>query len=84
MIAKCPSCGTGNNTHSSMDGEQRVPEPGDLSLCANCGELAEYMDDGGTLKRFTKYDEMPPEVLSMVMRIQQRVKNSIDVNVEKW
>lgn len=41
----CPSCGYGEmDSASCVTGEKVEPQPGDFSLCLNCGEWLVYND----------------------------------------
>lgn len=40
----CPACGYQVDRTSSTAGEAISPRPGDVSLCANCGDIAVFDD----------------------------------------
>jgi hypothetical protein len=42
----CPRCGSKNNGYTQATGDERAPEPGDVSLCWECGGMNIFTDDG--------------------------------------
>jgi hypothetical protein len=47
--SRCPKCDYKLNGASIVSGEDVAPQPGDFSICLNCGQLLVYID--GTLLR---------------------------------
>lgn len=45
MKTACPHCGRVNDHHRS-DGEDKKPDPGDVSLCWKCGGAAIFTENG--------------------------------------
>jgi hypothetical protein len=41
----CPTCGYTLDAVSEMGNGARAPEPGDASLCIDCGEILEFAAD---------------------------------------
>jgi hypothetical protein len=42
----CPSCGTECDGHTQSRGEPHAPEPGDVTLCFYCAQLAFFTPTG--------------------------------------
>lgn len=42
----CVQCGEPLDCHDGIDDPAATPDPGDVSLCAHCGQLAIYTDQG--------------------------------------
>jgi len=38
MKVKCPSCKALHDSQTSVDGEERLPSPGNVSICFTCGD----------------------------------------------
>ena len=45
-ITPCPFCGRNNDMHTSLTDNDLVPKSGDITLCIQCGEIAEFTEDG--------------------------------------
>lgn len=79
----CPCCGTHNEgvTGVSMaDGpgempDVRLPEPGDLSVCATCGTVCQY-DQNLKLQTIENWKEVvdSPEHLELIEGLQEQFK----------
>lgn len=42
----CPSCGKGNDTQAAVDGMDRQPTKGHLSICIYCASFAVFTGSG--------------------------------------
>ena len=51
-VVLCPYCGYTTDAATSLEGE-RVPEPGDFSVCLSCGGWLRFEAD----LRFRRYEE---------------------------
>lgn len=60
----CPVCNYTCDTASTIEGEHTPPNPGDVSICLNCGEWLEYASDMALIKmRQETISELDPEQL---------------------
>lgn len=65
----CPYCGRNiGATMKTKDTDQRPPEPGDLSLCFYCGEVAKFDNNMILIK-------LEPEELIKVLRENPYINN---------
>lgn len=61
----CPACNYTCSAAGTMDGKPGVPNPGDVSICLNCGEFLEYASDMALIKLTSKtLNELDPMQLS--------------------
>ena len=45
LDSTCPFCGETNDAMSAVEGDDRMPEPGNVSICAECFEPSLFGDD---------------------------------------
>lgn len=71
----CPDCLRRIEAASAADGTNRVPSPGDFSICVHCGAILRYEDDM-QLRRVDDDDEkdMPPEAWDKMREASQIFK----------
>jgi hypothetical protein len=65
---KCPRCGYKLDATTSTSGDQK-PEPGDLSLCFECGQISVFTENDG-MRVPTKDEELELSVDPRVIRAQ--------------
>lgn len=41
----CPNCGDVHDAATAADGSGAMPEPGDFTICFNCGDINRYDDN---------------------------------------
>jgi hypothetical protein len=70
-----PCCGAPANAATDMRGEPRQIEPGDLSICFNCGSWLCLADKEGTMRRALPVDlaTLTPEDLDLASRARLAV-----------
>jgi hypothetical protein len=57
--ANCPHCGVAQDGASGLCTSQ--PQPGDVSICVECGGVSVYQDDM-TREKWPCSEPLPPEV----------------------
>ena len=69
--SRCPSCKYEMDAATSVDGTDIRPNPGDVSVCFNCGEYMAF-GEGGVLHRMTN-DEFNAALASDRDAVEQMV-----------
>lgn len=82
----CDACGHLLDTDSSFDGGGRVPEPGDWSLCVNCGAFSVMHAHGWQPASAAELSALGPEeradlercreILAMVRRWKRPIEKT--------
>lgn len=96
LTGKCPYCGFQFEATTGMNHEdQRAPRPGDMSLCAECGEASRFgeglvMEKISVLER-EEYASSDPNIAMAMQMIKSRhsgkyedVLDVMAVKVKEW
>lgn len=67
----CPACKIEATAASSVQ-DERVPKPGDYSICAACGELSEFTEDGMRLLTREEYLQALKDNPELSLAMQHR------------
>lgn len=70
----CPYCGYKVDYATSTRGDHK-PQPHDLSVCLQCGEVMEYGEDFA-LQQFPQvlFNELPEDVRNEIRMVQEAIK----------
>lgn len=72
----CPTCNERLDGVTSLDANG-MPDVGDISLCAYCGELLEFDEDMKlVLLTEEQWDELPQHSKNEMIKIQELVRSS--------
>lgn len=82
----CPHCGHVVDAASSPDDLPRDPEPGDASVCINCGGVNVFTETFHL--RAAKKEDMakfPPEAIAMMVMVKGAVERMLEEkDADKW
>lgn len=71
MESACKECGYKHGVHADPFDEAATPEPGDISMCLNCGFLGIFEYKGGELQVRPAYES---DMKGMPYEYQQQLK----------
>lgn len=77
----CPVCGKKLDAATSVEKEEAVPDPGDLSICLYCATVSVF-DDNLKLKQMTneEFAELPEEVKTSVRKTRDML---LEFNIKR-
>lgn len=76
----CPVCGKNLDAATSIEKEEAVPGPGDLSICLYCATVSRF-DDNLKLEQITneEFAELPEELKTSIRKARDTV---LDFNIK--
>jgi hypothetical protein len=70
----CPQCGKKLGAATNIDGKAHSPRPGDLSVCAYCGLMLTFNEDGRCRELLRQeFFELPDDKALLMIRAQRLI-----------
>ncbi len=71
----CNGCGAKLDAITSSDGQDYIPEPDSLSICAHCGVISIFENDLSRRSLTSKeIDELPNDIRQQVLHMSNFIK----------